>query len=111
MKGLETLKRSREFDSAYSHGSKWHASAFVLFYRPFKEKKVGFTVSKKVGNAVKRNFAKRRLRALYQQYSSSLKEGVLVIVAKAPLLELEFDLLERDFIHAAKKLKILNEKV
>ncbi|MGD9596177.1 MAG: ribonuclease P protein component, partial [Wolinella sp.] len=48
MKGLETLKRSREFDSAYSHGSKWHASAFVLFYRPFKEKKVGFTVSKKV---------------------------------------------------------------
>jgi RNase P protein component len=40
-----------------------------------------------------------------------LKEGVLVIVAKAPLLELEFDLLERDFIHAAKKLKILNEKV
>lgn len=64
------------------------------------------TVSKKVGNAVRRNFVRRRLRAIYRRYAPCLKEGALVIVAKNAILEADFATLERDFIHATKRLRI-----
>lgn len=67
---------------------------------------MGFTISKRVGNAIKRNFAKRRLRALYRLYAPRLKGGIVVIVAKAPSVEMEFRLLERDFLYALRRLKI-----
>ena len=47
----------------------------VLFFLPAnKIHKVGFTATKKIGNAVKRNRAKRRLRALFCEFSHSLKD-------------------------------------
>ena len=65
---METIKARAAFLSA-AKGPKVVTSGFVLqaFDRedngPFR---VGFTCSKKVGNAVERNAAKRRLRALAQ---------------------------------------------
>ena len=55
---------------------------------------VGFTASKKVGNAVHRNFAKRRLRVLARQVQpQTLETGQayhMVLVAKKALLTLPF---------------------
>ncbi|QDH14451.1 ribonuclease P protein component [Formicincola oecophyllae] len=49
--------------------------------------KVGYTVTKKVGNAVVRNRTKRRLRAAVQQASQArggaLPEGALVLIGRA----------------------------
>ena len=67
---------------------------------------MGFTISKRVGNAIKRNFARRRLKMLYHLHAPRLKAGIVVIVAKAPSTEMKFKLLERDFLYALKKLKI-----
>jgi hypothetical protein len=43
---------------------------------------VGFIASKKVGNAVKRNRAKRRMRALFSDFESSFASGIYIFVAK-----------------------------
>lgn len=65
---METIKARSAFLSA-AKGPKVVTSGFVLQALnreddgPFR---VGFTCSKKVGNAVERNAAKRRLRALAQ---------------------------------------------
>ncbi len=59
--------------------------------------KVGFTATKKLGNAVKRNRAKRRLRALFCEYSNSLKDGTYIFVAKAGIFDAPFEKLSNDF--------------
>ena len=49
--------------------------AFILQYRPNEDEnavRVGFTCSKKVGNAVARNRAKRRLREITRQVLPAL---------------------------------------
>ena len=67
---LETLRKRRDF-LACARSRKAPAPAFVLQARrrdpgetPAEYIRVGYTASKKVGNAVARNRAKRRLRAL-----------------------------------------------
>ena len=70
----------------------------MLFYTPQESvKKVGFTATKKVGNAVKRNRSKRRLRSLFVKYSSSLKDGSYVFVAKDSTAECPYEKLESEF--------------
>lgn len=70
----------------------------VLFFLPQNEThKVGFTATKKIGNAVKRNRAKRRMRALFCEFSSSLQNGTYIFVAKQPLIETPYEKLQQDF--------------
>lgn len=70
----------------------------VLFSLPQKTiHKVGFTATKKIGNAVKRNRAKRKLRALFCKYSNSLQDGTYIFVAKQSINEIPHKQLESDF--------------
>jgi ribonuclease P protein component len=68
--------------------------------------RVGFVASKKLGNAVKRARAKRRLRALFLKMAPLLKNGEYVLVAKPPILEAPFSELEAAFARAIKRLEI-----
>ncbi|HEV2623725.1 MAG TPA: ribonuclease P protein component [Xanthobacteraceae bacterium] len=68
---MERLKRRSDFraaaQAATGQGARAHASAFILQARaraPVGAPRVGFTVSKQVGNAVERNRVRRRLREL-----------------------------------------------
>jgi len=78
----------------------------VIFYKEGREKKVGFTVSKKIGNAVKRNFAKRRLRALFSEIEEFLKEGTYIFVAKKNIINSEYEYIKNSIIQALKRLKV-----
>ena len=70
----------------------------MLFFLPQNAtQKVGFTATKKIGNAVKRNRAKRRLRALFREFSPSLKDGSYIFVAKQALEESSHEKLSLDF--------------
>lgn len=71
---LPTLKKRREFLRAARNGAKSVTPGLILQVRPSVEAesaaqgvRVGFTVSRKVGNAVTRNRARRRLRAAAEQ--------------------------------------------
>ena len=67
----------------------------------------GLTCSKKVGNAVKRNRAKRRLRALVKKIISieGLKGWDYVLIGKEKTTEeISFKILEENLIEALSKL-------
>ena len=96
---FSVLKQNREFQFVYKRGKSFHSNSCVLFYSPSKNiKKIGFTASKKVGNAVKRNRSKRRLRALFANVAPELNDGQYILVAKAATHENDFQDIETDFI-------------
>jgi ribonuclease P protein component len=61
------LRSSRDFQRVYRFGRSWAHPLAVLHVAPRPEAegiRIGFSVSRKVGKAVRRNRAKRRLREL-----------------------------------------------
>ena len=74
MSAIPRLKRRPEFLKVAATRRKWVASGLIVQSRPrpdeetdIRQARVGFTVSRKVGMAVTRNRAKRRLRAAAEQ--------------------------------------------
>lgn len=72
----------------------------------YPEARIGFTASRKVGNAVKRNFAKRRMRMLVQSIlpMHARDSYDYVCVARTAILTRPFPQLEEDFRQAALRL-------
>jgi len=92
----------------YKHSSKtWHTPYFVLFYQKSDVQKVGFVASKKIGNAVHRNRAKRLLRAHFIENIDLLLSGSYVLVAKPDLLSNSFLEIKKSYIYALKKCSAL----
>lgn len=97
------LKKNRAFQYVYRRGQSVACRNLVMLLAPGKELKVGFSVSKKTGNAVTRNRIKRRLRECFRPYLGDVKTGLYVIVARASAAEAAFDELKKDVRYLLKK--------
>ena len=75
--------------------------------------RVGYTVSKKVGNAVTRNRARRRLKSVVNDVlSSSIEQPLdLVLIGRADTLKRTYDELLEDFRFALKSVRTRQEKL
>ena len=87
----------------------WHTPWFVLFFKKDSNSAVAYVASKKVGNAVKRNRAKRRLRALFREKEELYHSGVYILVAKAPILTVEFSNLKDEWDKTLRKSRLLQD--
>ena len=96
------LKSVREFNSFYKTSKTYHTKFFVLFFQSDKQKRFSVVASKKVGKAFQRNFAKRRLRALFVEFSDRLDDS-LILVAKRDILSADFKELKYLFNKALKR--------
>ena len=86
MKKTVTIKENRTFRRIYNRGKSAVTPHLVLYVRPNGQRRnrLGVTVSTKLGGAVVRNRARRRLREVYRLAQPNLKQGYdLVLVARA----------------------------
>lgn len=93
MKHSDSLRRKKEFRYTYRAGKSCGGRLLSLVYAKNRggPPKIGFSVSKKIGNAVVRNRVKRRMREAVTPLIPSLKNGVnLIFIARETMLDAPF---------------------
>lgn len=117
------LKRRAEFLQVAAANRKWVAPGLILQVRrqPSTESpnddapraaalepvRVGFTASRKVGNAVARNRARRRLRSVAREVLSHAEPGNdFVLIARPATVDRDYQALVTDLVAGLKRLKL-----
>ena len=96
---MERLRKRKEFLRA-ARGAKWVTPGLILqcWQRCDDDfSRIGFTVTKRVGNAVVRNRVKRRLREVVRQDKAHAQTGFdYVVIGRKSTIERDFSELEKD---------------
>jgi len=106
---MERLRQRADFLAAAT-GIKVPAAAFVLQARKRADEgpvRLGFTVSKKVGNAVERNRVRRRLREIVRlSGTTDMQRGYdYVLVGRRAALKVPYAQIAQDFDGALRRLQ------
>ena len=113
MKHTIPLKQNHEFRRLYSKGKSAVSPYFVVYCRKTSRpaSRLGITTGVKLGNAVKRNRARRRIRELYRTREEKLLPGYdIVIVARTRVIYGRHAELVRSFRQLTKKLGLVLPK-
>ncbi len=103
------INNKEEYNYIYKNGKKIQARHMIVFVASngLAYNRFGIVSSKKVGNAVVRNRARRQIRAIIQKNWADIKSGNdFVIVARYNMKDAVFALLEKDFLMAMKKARL-----
>ena len=110
MKRAYTLKENYEFRRVYQRGASSVSGSMVVYCRKNKlgRNRLGITASTKIGGAVTRNRARRRLREVYRLNGDKLQKGWdVILVARGRTVSCSWKELNDTFLRACRKLGVL----
>lgn len=103
------LCHNRQFSYVYRRGMRASCQDLTLIFAKSRQKRVGFSVSKKVGGAVVRNLVKRRLRECMRPALPELKTGLYVMIAHPAVTERTFQQMKASTDSLLKKLSLYQQ--
>ena len=108
-----SLTLNSQFHRLYRRGKSSVNPTMVVYAAKNREgfNRLGITAGKKVGGAVERNRAKRRIRELYRLMANQLKNGYdICIVARGYTPDAPYKKLYSDFIKAMKTVEVWQDE-
>ena len=108
-----TIKENREFKRMYARARSAVTPSMVVYCRRSRLgfNRLGVTVSTKLGGAVTRNRARRRLREVYRLAQPELKQGFdFVLVARTRCVNGPYQKLTAAFQKGCKQLGLTREE-
>ena len=109
MKKEEIVKTNREFDNIIKNGKYIKNNEFVIYYIDNNKEttRFGISVSKKIGNAVTRNYYKRIIRNICHNNKNLYSKGKdYIIIVRKGLTLLKFDDINNSYVDLIKKINI-----
>ena len=113
MKHTVSLKKNHEFRRLYNKGQSAVSPYFAIYCRKTNRpiSRLGITTGVRLGNAVKRNRARRRIRELYRTNESRFSPGYdVVVVARTRMIYGRYGELERSFLRLMGKLGMVSPR-
>jgi len=111
MKKEHRVKKNKEFQQAFQKGKSFANRQLVIYHvgKPGQAHfRAGLSVGKKIGNAVTRNRVKRYLRQAFHELESYIPaECDIIVIARQPVKDLDFNTIKKSLIHLLKKEKLL----
>ncbi|WP_243298969.1 ribonuclease P protein component [Bacillus litorisediminis] len=112
MKKELRVKKNEDFQVIFKKGKSVANRQFVVYSLKKEEQpyfRIGISVSKKIGNAVKRNYIKRCIRKFFQDYAQDIRAGYdYVIIARKPTSDMDYHQMENSLTHVLRLGKIVN---
>lgn len=108
MKREIRLTRKEDFRRVYAGGKRAYGKYIIIHCLLVQSRtKIGISVSKKIGNAVKRNLVKRRLRAIIGRRINCLPANTYIVIsAKTKSKYANYQQLEQDLENTLQVLRI-----
>lgn len=104
------LTRASEFAQVRENGSSASGKCFVLGYTTSATEsptRIGIITSKRLGNAVKRNRVRRRLREIVRLSRNQLRAGMwLVLVARKSAVDAPLEVLQQEWMRLGSRCSI-----
>ncbi|NLV15614.1 MAG: ribonuclease P protein component [Syntrophomonadaceae bacterium] len=103
---FQTIQKKKDFNFVYKKGRKQVGKLMVIYAvkNGLDNNRYGIIASKKVGNAVIRNRAKRRLRAFICRNEGVIKNGFdVIIIARANIITGPFKEIENEGLGLMKR--------
>ncbi|MEW6425401.1 MAG: ribonuclease P protein component [Bacillota bacterium] len=107
MAGIKIVKKNRDFRRTFTKGASAADRSIVLYmYNKWdREKRFGFSVSKKVGKAVVRNRVKRLLREACRLNQDAFPNGKdYIIVARKEVVTEDFHTITKKILKLLQRL-------
>lgn len=108
-----TLKENKDFKRLYYRGKSQASPCLVTYISKnrFKQTRVGITSGKRIGNAVKRNRARRLIRVAFSLYEDKLNGCYdIVFVARSKTTQAKMQEVAKQMEQQLIKLGALDEK-
>ena len=104
------VKSEKDFNAIFKSGQSFANRKFVVYMLEKEQKhfRVGISVSKKLGNAV-RNRIKRKIRHVLMQHQKKLVQADFVVIARKGVEELDYHQVEQNLLHVLKIAKLYQE--
>lgn len=110
---MTALKKRSEYVKTSRSGQRWVSGSVVIevIENSFDHHRLGVTATKKIGSAVIRNRAKRRLRHIMADIETSYlnaceKRYDIVTVARQDTAEVAYETLRKDILWCLKRLGV-----
>jgi ribonuclease P protein component len=103
------INRGKEYGFLYKNGRKINGRYIIVFIKEnnLEHNRFGIVTSKKIGNAVIRNRAKRKIREVIRKNLQIIRPGYnIVVIARFNIKEVIFDLIEKDYLRIMKKVSL-----
>ena len=103
------VKKEAEFQTVFTQGQSCANRQFVV-YMLEKPVRVGISVGKKIGNAVARNWVKRRIRQSLTELKPQLKQDCdFLVIARPTVAYMSMAEVKEHLKHVLKLAKVLGE--
>ena len=103
----DRIRNKKEFSHLYKKGSRYRGKYFNLVYisSDLSSSRMAVVISKRVGNAVKRNKFKRQMRTLFRRNKDLFESSFdILIIAKKEILEASWIMLKEDYFAALRSI-------
>ncbi len=110
MQANNKLKKNEEFRQVYSKGKSMANKLLIIYItnNNIDEVRVGFTISKKVGNSVIRSRVKRLMKEGFRLNVDKIKKGHdIVFVARTTAKDKSYREIESAMLHLLRKMKLI----
>lgn len=108
MKQINSLKNTSQFKEVYEKGKSTANRLLVLYSAPSDGKKLGISVSKKIGNSVVRHRTARLIRESYMSIKDRLPDDTaLVVVGRIGVVGKKQQEVEEALLHLCRKQKLV----
>jgi ribonuclease P protein component len=114
MKKELRIKKNKDFQEVFKKGKSFANRQFVVYVLKKEGQdifRIGLSVSKKLGNAVKRNQIKRYIRQTFLELQDEIHTGKdYVIIARKPAADMDMHEVKDSLEHVLKVARVLKKR-